>query len=211
MKIEDMRKKILNEIKPNIISEGWNDNLIINFSKLSKNSLDELQVLFPDGYEELLQLYLDQINENMTDKSKKLDLLRLKVHERIREIIKLRLKIMLKEKKIISKTFLYLLIPTNYKLASKNLYRTIDQIWFLAGDNSTDFNFYSKRIILASIYTNTILHFINNDKIDKTYNFLDSQLKRVSKIPKIKKGIKNIISVVPKIFKLKNNLSIFKQ
>ena len=50
----------------------------------------------------------------MTDKSKKLDLLRLKVHERIREIIKLRLKIMLKEKKIISKTFLYLLIPTYF-------------------------------------------------------------------------------------------------
>ena len=34
----------------------------------------------------------------------------------------------------------------------KNLYKTVDNMWYLAGDNSTDFNFYTKRLTLALIY-----------------------------------------------------------
>ena len=45
----------------------------------------------------------------------------------------------------------------------KNLYNSVDTIWYLAGDNSTDFSYYTKRIILALIYANALFVLYNKD------------------------------------------------
>jgi len=205
------RKKILKDIKALVIKDGWNDQLFLNYSKISKFSNEEINALFPAGYQTLIDMYLEEINLKMTKNSKKINLIRLRTHERVRELVKLRLKIMLKEKILIKKTFIHLLLPFNHKIAYKNLYRTVDQIWFLAGDNSTDFNFYSKRAILATIYTSTISHFINNDDYEETINFLEKNLKKVSLIPKFKNKTKNFSEFLLKSIKFKKNLSSFMQ
>ncbi len=205
------RKKILKEIKSLVIKDGWNDQLFFNYSKTSKFSNEEINALFPEGYKTLIDMYLEEINLKMTKNSKKINLIRLRTHERVRELVKLRLNIMLKEKILVKKTFIHLLLPFNYKIAYKNLYKTVDQIWFLAGDNSTDFNFYSKRMILATIYTSTISHFINNDDYQKTINFLEKNLKKVSLIPKLKYKTKNFSEFLLKSIKFKKNFSSFMQ
>ena len=89
-------------------------------------------------------------------------------------------------------------MPQHSNIATKSLYKTVDQIWFIAGDNSTDFNFYTKRIILATIYSSTLLYWNNhNNNLDKTTEFLDKQLTKVSKIPIIKNKIKKISTFLP--------------
>jgi len=211
MKIKELRNLILGEAKSHVIRHGWNKDLFLYISKSSKFKYEELNALFPNGYKSLLQIYLNQINEQMTKESKSMNLIRLKVHERIRALIITRLQIMVKEKKLISKTFIHLALPGNYKFAFKNLYKAVDQIWFLAGDNSTDFNFYSKRLILGSIYTITLMHFINNDNLDETIKILNKQLKKVSKIPNLKNKIKGALDIIPNILKLGKKFSIFKQ
>ena len=211
MTIKKIKNQVLQHAKPIIVKHGWNNELLKKISKSSKYNYEDIQLLFLNGYKDLLQLYLDEINIKMTLKSKSINFLRLKVHERIRELIILRLKILSKEKNLISRTFNHLLLPQNYKLSIKNLYKTVDQIWFLAGDNSTDFNFYSKRIILGSIYLSTIKHFIKNDNLNETINLLDKKLKAVSNIPKFKNKFNDTISIIPKFFKLKKNFSFFKR
>lgn len=206
-----LRKDVLQIAKSIVIKYGWNDNLLINISKNSKFNHSEIQVLFPRGYKSLLQLYLHEINEKMILKSRNIDLIRLKLHERIRELIILRLKIMLIEKKLISKTFLFLLLPQNYKFSIINLYKTVDEIWYLAGDNSTNFNFYSKRAILGSIYTSVMIHFINNNNIDDTIEILNKQLKKVSKIPKIKNRVNDIIKLLPRMLKFNKKFTFIKR
>jgi ubiquinone biosynthesis protein COQ9 len=133
------------------------------------------------------------------------------VFERVKELVILRLKIMSREKELISKTYFHLLLPQNFKVASRCLYKAVDQIWFVAGDNSTDFNFYSKRAILASIYSMVMLHYVNNNNLDQTIELLNKQLKRVSKIPKIKNRLGDITKTISQIFKLVKNIRPIKQ
>ena len=211
MNLNKIRKEVLSDTKTYVIKYGWNEEM---FSKVAKNSKYDTAVvlsLFPEGYISLIQVYLDEINAKMTEESKKLNLIRFKVHERIRELCILRFKIMTKEKKIVCKTFLHLLLPNNYNFSLKNLYKTVDQIWYLAGDSSTDFNFYSKRAILASIYSTTIIHFINNDNFEETISLLNKQLKKVSKIPKIKERLSDYIKLVSHFVKLGKKFSFSKQ
>ena len=211
MSLKNIRKNIYKEAKFTASKYGWSENLFDILSNKSSYTCKEIYDLFPEGYLSIVQIYLEEINEKMTKESEKINLIRLKTHERIRELCILRLNIMAKEKDLVSKTFLHLLLPHNYKFSSKNLYKTVDQIWFLAGDNSTDFNFYSKRIILASIYTSTMIHFINNDNMDDTLFLLNKLLRRVSKIPQIKSNINNFTKIIPQIFKLGKKFNFVKQ
>ena len=78
---------------------------------------------------------------------------------------------------LIKKTLFTLMLPQHSKIAAATLYSIVDQIWFLAGDNSTNFNFYTKRAILAQVLTITNLHWLNNDDLKDTISVLDKQLK----------------------------------
>ena len=211
MNLNKIRNEILSDAKDYVIKYGWNEEILSKIAINSKYDTAVVLSLFPEGYLSLIQVYLDEINAKMSDESKKLNLIRFKVHERIRELCILRFKIMIKEKKIVCKTFLHLLLPNNYSFSLKNLYKTVDQIWYLAGDSSTDFNFYSKRAILASIYLTTILHFINNENLEETIILLNKQLKKVSRIPKIKERLSDYIKLTFHFVKLGKNFNFSKQ
>jgi len=198
--LNSRRKKVLNISKKFIVKNGWNENLFLKLSENSKYKIDELKVLFPNGYTALLEFYLNELNAEMILSSKKINLIRMKTHQRIKALIMLRLNNLQKEKDLFKKTYFILALPKHSKIAVMSLYKTVDEMWFLAGDISTDFNFYSKRAILASIYSATILYWINNNNLKQTTKFLDNQLAKVSKIPEIKNKIKNLFDLGPKIF-----------
>ena len=59
--------------------------------------------------------------------------------------------------------------------SSKLLFKIADEIWYLSGDRSTDYNYYTKRFILMKIYALTFSFYIfdrslnlENTKIFKT-------------------------------------------
>ena len=188
------RRKILNESKKYVVTNGWNESLFKSITKNKIFKIDEILTLFPEGYLSLLKFYLKELNIDMTSSAKNLDLTRMKTHQRIREIILLRLNIKQNEKDLIKRTYFTLLLPKHFNILLMSLYNIVDQIWFIAGDISTDFNFYSKRAILATVYSSTVLYWINNENFEETKKFLDKQLKKISKIPQIKKQIKNVSS-----------------
>lgn len=200
--LNSMRKKILNESKKHIVKHGWNEKLFALISKNNQFKIEEIQVLFPKGYLSLLEFYLQELNIQMTISAKNLNLNQMKTHKRIREIILLRLEINQDEKDLIKRTYFTLLLPQHSKIALIALYKIVDQIWFIAGDYSTDFNFYSKRAILATIYSKTVLHWINHQDFEETSKFLDRQIKKVSNISQIKKQIKNLSNILPQAFKI---------
>ena len=73
-------------------------------------------------------------------------------------------------------------------------------MWYLAGDNSTDFNFYTKRLILSGIYTNALFFFFSKEMKYVEEN-IDKNLKKISKIPKIKERIPFFKNNAPKFLK----------
>ena len=61
--------------------------------------------------------------------------------------------------------------------------RTVDTMWFAAGDTSVDASWYTKRAILAGVYATTLLFFLQ-DETDglATLAFLDRRLAGVARI-----------------------------
>ncbi len=199
------RLKILKLAKNIISEEGLNSNTFQIIASKHKLNISEIYLLFPDHNKDLLKFSLDQLNIELKEYCKSIDLIRLPVHKRIRKILLSKFEIMNKEKNFYKKIFLNSLIPNKNISLPTQLYKSIDQIWYLAGDTSVDFNFYTKRLILAGIYSRVILFFINNDNQQELENVLDLNLKKVARIPEIKSKIKILKDYFPNVMKFVKN------
>lgn len=71
-----------------------------------------------------------------------------------------------------------LTMPTNIGASLKELNNLSDDIWFLAGDESHDFSWYNRRLVLSSLYVSTEM-FMAQDRSSgyrDTYEFLERRL-----------------------------------
>ncbi len=199
-KTENKKKEnILIKAKKIVSIEGWSSEI---FSKLQKQNIEKKDLLyfFPDGYKDLLEYALQSINEKLKFKLKTINLINFPINKRIKKILLLRFDILNEDKQFYKKTFNHLLLPTNNKISKKSLYNSVNTMWYLAGDNSTDFNFYTKRLILSGIYTNALFVFFSKEMKNVEEN-IDKNLKRISKIPKVKERISFIKDNGPKFLK----------
>ncbi|XP_051975828.1 ubiquinone biosynthesis protein COQ9-B, mitochondrial-like isoform X1 [Xyrauchen texanus] len=74
-----------------------------------------------------------------------------------------------------------LLLPHNIPDSLKHLSTMVDDIWYYAGDRSTDVNWYTKRAALTGIYNTTELVMVQDSSTDfeETWAFLDNRMKDV--------------------------------
>jgi len=193
------RLEVLKYAKIFISEKGLNKNSLENISKRYGLNINEIELLFPEGNIDLIKFTFEQLNKELEEYCKKIDLIRLPVHKRIKKVLLSKISLMNKNKLFYRSIFLNLLIPKKNFSLSNQLYNSVDQIWFIAGDSSTDFNFYTKRLILSGIYSRVILFFFNNNNQEELENILDESLKRVSKIPEIKSKLKIFKDYLPKI------------
>ena len=191
--------KILELIKRIVTSEGWSKNITKKIINKNINS-KELAYYFPNGYIDMLKFSLIEINHLLEEKISKINLIKLPLNKRIKKILMKRLEILNEENKFYKKTFYHLLMPQNSKILKKSLYSSVDMMWYLAGDNSTDFNFYTKRITLAGIYVSAIFILFSKN-IDEAEINIDKNLERISKLPKIKERFSFIKDNLPIFFK----------
>ena len=172
-------------------SKNFDDaiNSVFNQMKVDKALRQEIKLdLFPYGLKSLMNELNFLIDEKLKKKKPPYNFKKFRVNEKIIYFVMQRLRFF---DSLVDKNFFFkqtvrpqLLINSN-----KILYKIADEIWFLSGDNSTDFNFYSKRLILMNIYVATFSFFVfdRSKGLKKTEEFLNKQIKLVLSFGKIKR------------------------
>lgn len=142
-------------------------------------------LIFTNGTQGLIELFVDQADFYMLDN---IDLELKKIPEKAKDAILKRIDFFHQYKKITKKLLSYLLLPFNISFASKLSFKTADIIWNeILNDQSTDFNYYTKRSILALIYNNTLVYSMHKDSsFDDISSFLTKQMEAHAKFHKIK-------------------------
>jgi ubiquinone biosynthesis protein COQ9 len=116
------------------------------------------------------------------------DLAAMKIREKVRSLVWRRLEIMGPAREAIRRALAILAMPQNVPLAIRVSWRTADLMWRKAGDTSTDFNHYTKRMTLGALYGSTLLVWLDDQSegwVD-TAAFLDRRIEDVMKFEKLK-------------------------
>jgi ubiquinone biosynthesis protein COQ9 len=137
---------------------------------------------------DLIERWSHAVDADMTAALEALDLKSMPVRKRIRTAVLTRLAILKPHKQIARKAALFLSSPAHVPLAVRLVARTADTMWRTAGDTATDFNWYTKRTILAAVYTATEIAWFGDDTPDEnaTAQFLDARIENVLQYEKLK-------------------------
>lgn len=156
--------------------------------------MTELSLLFPGGTTDLIEAYCDLADRQMEEDAEALDVTSLGMTKRVRAIVAARLARQRPHRDAIRRALAILALPQNAVLSTRTLFRTVDSIWFAAGDRSADLSWYSKRAILAAVYGTTLLFWLRDygeDDAD-TLSFLDRRLAGVGRIGRAKGRIERL-------------------
>ena len=186
---------ILDKAKVIVRAQGWSKDVIDKLIEQKVNT-SNLTIYFENNYKSLIQFSIDELNSKLEIQIKKTNILNFPTNKKIKKILLFRLNIINDDLMFYKKTFNHLLIPKNLEIMKKSLYRSVDNMWYLGGDNSTDFNFYTKRIILAIIYINSLFVLFNKN-IEHAEKNVDKNLKKISKFPKLKNRLSFIKDNLP--------------
>ena len=159
---------------------------------------------FPGGAIELVEYFITDADRRMLVALEALDLPSLPVRERIATAVRTRLGQNIAHREAVGRALGLLALPIHGPRALRTLYRTVDAMWHAAGDRSTDYNFYSKRVLLAGVYSATVLYWLNDQSDDQanTAAFLDRRIADVMRIEKAKGRAAAIKRRLPDPFRL---------
>jgi ubiquinone biosynthesis protein COQ9 len=142
---------------------------------------------FPRGAAEAIECWSAACDRRMTAAIAAQDGAARRIRERIAAAVRLRIEAFDGEREAVRRALTHLAHPGHGALATKLLYRTVDEIWHACGDTATDFNFYTKRALLAGVYASTLLCWLDDtsDGHAETWAFLDRRIDDVMQIPKL--------------------------
>jgi ubiquinone biosynthesis protein COQ9 len=184
MDIDKIREKLLLATLPHVPFDGWSNAAIRAGAEDAGLSPAEALNAFPAGPAEALALFSDWADRQMLARLEKTDLDTLKVREKVAAGVRLRLEILEPHKEAVRRGLAFLSLPPNAGQGLKGLHRTVDAIWTMAGDRATDYNYYTKRLLLAGVLSSTTLFWLNDrsDGHEATWAFLDRRIDEVLKI-----------------------------
>ena len=194
-----LKTAVLDAALPHAAFDGFTDKVLEEAGKAAGLGKAELARLFPEGPLSLIEVYSDAVDAEMDERLKAMDLPAMKIRARITEAVKTRLAILKRHKEAARRAAAMLSLPMHAGLAAKLMYRSVDAMWRAAGDTATDFNFYTKRGILAGVYGATLVRWFADTSPDEaaTNEFLAARIENVMQFEKFKAKAREALSNFP--------------
>lgn len=188
------RARLLEAFPEHAARLGWTDAALKAAAEDVQLSEGEAQLACPRGAFDLFDAFADRADEAMLAALDDLDLAKMKIRERVKAAVQLRLEAQQPYKEAARAMTRALARPTRAPEAARLLWRTADRIWRALGDKSTDENFYSKRAILSGVLASTYARWFSDNTPDsaETWAFLDARIENVMQFEKLKAQLKPI-------------------
>ncbi len=178
---------IIAKVLPLVPFEGWNQQTLGKAAIEAGYKRTDVIRVFPGGALDAIDAFLELSDQEMRDTLATYHLDTMKIRERIASAVRIKLSSMAPHREALRRAIAMHAMPFYCHRSLKSLYRTVDSIWYAIGDTSSDFNFYTKRLTLAGVYTTTLLFWLEDKSpgFESSWAFLD---RRISDVMTIEKG-----------------------
>ncbi|MFM5886658.1 MAG: COQ9 family protein [Novosphingobium sp.] len=186
--LEDMRLALAPALAEAAVWDGWSETAVRAAAAAQGMDPDAAAFAFKDGAMAMIAAWIHGIDARMAAELPPERLAAMKIRERIRVLVQFRLDAATPHKEALRRALSIMAMPQNAAKALKLGWGSADAMWRLAGDTATDYNHYTKRMTLGSIYAATLAVFANDESEDHadTRAFLDRRIEDVMRFEKAK-------------------------
>ena len=186
---EEQRDRLLEAALVHVPFDGWSRRSL--FAGAADLGLEPgvARRLFPRAGDDMLVHVERWADRQMLARVGPLDDLR--VRERIAKLVRTRLEVLGPHREAMRRATAARLLPSNGLAACGSLWRTVDLMWSAAGDDARDASYYTKRSLLAAVWTGTFLYWLEDrsEGYAETWSFLERRIANVMQIGQLRARI----------------------
>lgn len=183
-----IKAKLLKAALPHVAFDGWGDAALEQAARECGIGMPEARAEFPRGGIDMALEFHRQGDAALADLLRQRDLAGLRYSERVAEAVWLRLELAEPSREAVRRGVTMFSLPVNAPEGAKAIWATADTIWTGLGDTSTDINWYSKRALLAAVFSASLLYWLGDTSpaSARTREFIDRRIANVMKFEELK-------------------------
>jgi ubiquinone biosynthesis protein COQ9 len=183
-----VRDRLALVVGENAVFDGWTQKAVETSAGQLRIDPAVARLAFPKDQAGMIDAYIAGVDAAMEAHFTPDRISSLKIRGRIRELVWFRLQVMGPAREAVRSALAILAMPQNAVRGLSIGWRSADLMWRLAGDTSTDFNHYTKRLTLSALYAATLLAWLDDQSEGwmETSAFLDRRIADVMRFEKWK-------------------------
>ena len=183
---EEQRDRLLEAALVHVPFDGWSRRSLLAGAADLGLEPRLARRLFPRAGDDLLVQVERWADRQMLARAGPLEGMR--VRDRIAKLVRTRLEALGPHREAMRRATAARVLPSNGFAACGSLWRTVDLMWSAAGDDARDASYYTKRSLLAAVWTSTFLFWLDDRSPDfeDTWAFLDRRIDNVMQIGRLR-------------------------
>lgn len=161
--LEALRRQLAPAIADAAVFDGWTMDAVRQAAGMANVDPALAEFAFRDGQMAMISAWVSHVDEEMARTTPASSLQGVSIRERIRRLVMARLDAVAGREEALNRALTIMAMPQNLRTSLRLGWHSADAMWRLAGDTATDYNHYSKRAILGSVYAATMAVFLNDD------------------------------------------------
>jgi ubiquinone biosynthesis protein COQ9 len=201
---EAERERLIEAILPDVPFDGWSAVALRQAAEQTGIPYREAAALFPRGAPDLVAAFAKWADLRMLDRFEAEAAGELGTTARVRLALQLRFAVLAPHREAVRRGLSLLAMPQHAWLGARLLYDTVDAIWYAAGDDATDFSFYTKRASLAALYGAAMLYWLDDrsEGAADTLAFVDRRLADLRRLGQWRSRLDELSARLPNPFRL---------
>ena len=193
--LEKERHALLEAALGHVPFEGWTRRALAAAARDCGYEPSLARRAFPRGIGDLVDFFAAEADRRMLAELAGLDLGAMRIRDRIATTVRCRLELLAPNREAVRRAIAFYAQPGRAPAGLAALYRTVDAMWRAAGDTATDFNFYTKRMLLSGVYTTTLLYWLDDRSPEcaDCWAFLDRRIANVMEIQKARGRLEGLV------------------
>jgi ubiquinone biosynthesis protein COQ9 len=204
---DPIRERVLKEAFAEIPESGFSETTLAAAAARAGVGKRELQDAFPKGAASLVEAFSDWADQRMTDimatgQSEQ------RLRDKVASAVRNRIEVLAPHKETARRAAGFLAAPQHAALATRLMMRSVDAMWRAAGDASSDFSYYTKRVMLAGVYGATLAYWFSDSSEghSATWTFLGNRIDNVMQIEKFRGQARDAMAKLPNPLDILNSL-----
>ena len=186
--LDALRLRLAPMVAANAAFDGWTKDAVAMTADAAAVDRDIAALAFDGGAMTMIDAWFASIDAAMLARFAPEALAGMKIRDRITAHVEARLASLPPHREALRRAQAILAMPKNASRAAQLGWRAADSIWRAAGDTAVDYNHYTKRATLGTVYAATMLVFVNDetDDVADTRAFLVRRIEGIMKFEKAK-------------------------
>jgi ubiquinone biosynthesis protein COQ9 len=190
-RLAEARESLLDAALPHVPFDGWTEATLRMAVKETGIDRELARLAFPRGGIDMALAFHARTDRQLAEALDRADLQPMRIRDRVAFCVRKRIELVADHREAVRRGASLFALPQNAPEGMRALWGTADLVWNRCGDTATDYNWYTKRMMLASVISATMLYWLGDQSTDhaSTQAFLERRLDDVMQFEKTKAAI----------------------